>query len=147
MEAGVSFESSLNQVALESYAPYFDSATITLTGTGTTNITNVTETGQLLWVAIQETTGPAGNVLATLEISVDGNSTQSLTIYNTGTTLYSGGLLAFGNMNNGGGNLDGAVIPFGFRYGSSIRVGINVKTTAAGSGSITVIVCRAKKLS
>jgi hypothetical protein len=123
-----------SSVIFEAFTPVFSSSAISITGTGVTDLVNVTETGYLASIAWNDNSTGTWAV----EITIDGQTTVNVPVVIGGVkqaiasafTMVSAGnfMWPFGNM----------------RYTSSLRVAINC--TAAGSGSVTIAMIRGKKI-
>ena len=132
--------SSLQEFNLESYQVIFTSASVNLTGTGLTNMINVTETGQLCEIAISYG-AVSGTPTVNLEIQIDGQTTQTLSML-AGSGSLTDAAFAFALDDTGNAKLR---IPIFTRYKTSCRVGLNVSAAAAG-GTYKATVTRGKKI-
>lgn len=115
-----------------------------VSGTGATDIINVTEAGILLDMGLLVTTAVTGTPVVTFEITIDGGTTRSVSVWN-GSSNWVDSFKAVAARAEGAGKgsaaQDAALIVIGTPYKTSLQVAINV-TTAAGVGVITASVLR-----
>lgn len=104
------------------------------------NAVNVTEVGELYSVSIAALDTPVGSLAANLEIQIDGQSAQTLTLYTAGAV--NPALAAFSTFITTGSDLH-VFLQFKARYGTSLRVGVNV--SVAGSGTVYLGVTRGRR--
>lgn len=116
---------------LENFEPIVTTLAATWGSAGVQNVLNVSETGQLYSVAIGLLPTSAGTLAATLEIQVDGQTTQSIVLYSAGV-LNLPVIYPFG-INAGGGAGFSAILAFNARYASSLRIGLNITVTTSGT--------------
>ena len=136
----------MTYIPVASYQPQAaDTAAIDLTATGVTNIISQTEKGILSSVGIRVNTVAATNVTATLEIQINGGSTQSISVYNGGVVFVTS-LLALDGNGTGSTIGDFRVINLNIPYQTSCRVGINVTSGSIGAGEIQVTGIRSVKV-
>ena len=110
-------------------------------GSATTqNVVNVSEIGELYSVSIAALDSPLATLTANLEIQIDAQTTQTLTLYTAGTV--NPALVAFASFVNAGSDFH-VFFPFKCRYGVSLRVGINI--SVAASGTLYLGVTRGRK--
>lgn len=118
-----------------------------LTSLGVVDIVNVTEAGVLIAITLHVSGAVTGSPVSVLEWDVDGEGTQTMSVYSGLNLFRREGVLNFANQGISPGSAvgDRFWIPLNIRYGTSLRVSHNLTTVAAG-GSIHLGVLRGVEL-
>jgi len=135
---------TLTSSSSASYSPQpINTANASTASVASTDIVNVTEAGFLSAVALRVTSTVDGNT-STLDITVDGGTTQHIKVY-TASNTWDSGILPF-NLSGASGSSSGnaLVVPINITYSTSLHIAFNV--TGAGTiGAVQVSVMRSKK--
>ena len=109
---------------------------IALDAIASTDILNATESGLLVSIAIIVPNTITDASTVTLDITVDGGTTRSLSVYNVSTGWDPAGLGAFRSFSGSGNAANNtAILVLNIRYLTSIQVALNV-TDVAGAGDL-----------
>jgi len=132
---------------MPAYAPQpISTLSKSLTATGSTDVVNVTEAGVLSAIGIRTTAAADGTPTMTLDITIDGGTTQHLKVY-TAATSFDPSLVAFNlNGTSGAGAANGVVLVLGTAYKTSLQVAANVTGASTSTGTVQVSVLRGKQL-
>ena len=145
---------SINEriVALDdlAYEPTLTSVAVDLNAIASTTIINVTEQGRLINIGIIVTNALVGSVAATLDITIDGGTKRSFTLWGgTDEFWIDGDLMAWATLLTFGGKAihEKMVIPFHIPYAASLLIAIDVTDASGTAGDeVTVKVIKGLKL-
>lgn len=120
------------------------SVAVDLNTIASTTIINVTEVGRLGTIGLLVTNAIGDACAATLDITIDGGTKRSFTIYNASTGWATGSLLPWSSVvADGGVNISEHLsIPFNFNYASVLLIAVDVTEAAAASDELTVKVIK-----
>ncbi len=124
---------------------------IALNAVATTTILNESTQGRLITVGCININNPTGNPIVNLDVTIDGEATQTFNVYTGGGTTYSFGtqpsvVSIFGTNNPYGNNVgDGFTFRFDSEYNTSLLVEFDVTTGGTG-GSMSCAVLRAVRI-
>jgi len=123
-------------------------AVVDLNTIASTTILSVTEAGRLGSIGIVVTNAIGDACTVTLDITVDGGTKRTMTLYNAQTAWGQGSLLPWSSDEDQSGNLidNHLAIPFNMNYALSLLVEIDVTEAAAASDEITVMVIKGAAL-
>ncbi len=121
-----------------------------LTGTGSVDVVDVSETGILIALAVVVTTTVTGTPTSVIEITVDGGTLRTILLY-TGGGIWD--VSGFGGLLNHTDNIGigstanhrGVLWMGGSRYASALKISHNVSGTGS-AGAIELQVIRGVKL-
>jgi len=117
--------------------------------TGLADVVNVTEAGKLISVGMIVTGNLSGNVISTLDITIDGGTTRTILVYNNSTAWNR---TTMGYHQLGERTVQGAIAADhllmnfgGMRYATSLKISHNI-TTANASGELSLAAIRGERL-
>ena len=124
---------------------------IALNAVATTTIIDESAQGRLITVGCINSNNPTGNPVVNLDVTIDGEATQTFLVYTGGGAVYSFAtqptlVSVFGTNNPYGNNAgDGFTFRFDSEYNTSLLVEFDVTTGGTG-GNMACVVLRAVRI-